>query len=101
MGRPDLVFNGSLGDIRAYSPEGIHLRKPAYTDTDDRFALVPRHLADVYFSTRLSRAAEYCWVSSKWHGFQTGDCEHRLQEHLRQNRVRVTPLPVALFFTAR
>jgi len=98
--RTDIFFNGSLGDIRAYSPSRIHIRKPRYLDIDDRFALIPRQFADVYFSTRLSAASDYCWVSSD-RGFTIGDCEFRLQEHLRRSGVVVEPLPIELYFTAR
>lgn len=96
--RPDVYFNTSMGDILAYNSSAIHVRKASFTDVWDGFAMIPRHLAQTYFSTRKNGgASEYCWVASRGRNAMSSDCEHRLDAHLRRQRVPVERIPIGVF----
>lgn len=99
--RPDMFFATSMGDIRSYDPSKLHVRKSAYSDVWDGFAIIPRVFADVYFSARFHAATKYCWVESRGRKILSGACEHRLTRHLTRHHVPLDPIAAGLFFSGR
>eukprot|EP00435_Cladocopium_sp_Y103_P022827 s3628_g5.t1 len=86
--RPDMLFSVPLGDIRIFDPQKLHLPMGSWTDAHDTFAIIPRHFAEVYFSTRQYGGSDYCWISPR-ESIRSDDCCHRLKLQLQKHHIPV------------